>query len=79
MRIGISHQNEIGNCLVVPSNEAGNVPSADNRALLPCLNLKGVPQDYKTAIKLYTLPAEQGNALAQYNLGIMHSFGLGVI
>ena len=39
----------------------------------------GVPQDYKTAIKLYTLPAEQGNALAQYNLGIMHSFGLGVI
>ena len=34
----------------------------------------GVPQDYKTAVKLYTLPAEQGNALAQYNLGIMHNF-----
>ena len=40
---------------------------------------KGVPQDYKTAIKWYTLSAKQGNNLAQYNLGIMYSFGLGVV
>ena len=29
----------------------------------------GVTQDYKTAVKWFTLAAEQGNALAQYNLG----------
>ena len=39
----------------------------------------GVPQDYKKAVKWFTLAAEQGDAVAQYNLGIMHSFGLGVV
>ena len=38
----------------------------------------GVNQDYKTAIKWFTLAAEQGNALAQYNLGL-HLFLLGKI
>ena len=37
-----------------------------------------VTQDYKTAVKWYTLAAEQGNALAQYNLGRLHYFGTGV-
>ena len=38
-----------------------------------------VTQDYKTAVKWFTLAAEQGDAVSQYNLGIMYSFGLGVV
>ena len=41
-------------------------------------NGKGVPQDYKTAVKWYTLAAEQGNAYAQNNLGTMYYQGEGV-
>ena len=41
-------------------------------------NGKGVPQDYKTAVKWYTLAAEQGNADAQVNLGDMYRKGDGV-
>ena len=40
---------------------------------------KGVPKDYKTAVKWFSLSAEQGNAKAQYHLGVAHSFGLGVV
>ena len=40
---------------------------------------KGIPQDYKTAVKWYTLSAEQGNARAQYSLGERYAFGDGVI
>jgi TPR repeat protein len=39
---------------------------------------QGVPQDYKTAVKWYTLAAEQGYASAQYNLGVMYDNGQGV-
>ena len=38
----------------------------------------GVPQDYKTALKWYTLAAEQGNADAQLVLGYMYGLGQGV-
>jgi hypothetical protein len=38
----------------------------------------GVPQDYKTAVKWYTLAAKQGFANAQSNLGLMYDQGLGV-
>ena len=38
----------------------------------------GVPQDYKTAVKWYTLTAEQGHAKSQYNLGYMYQNGQGV-
>ena len=38
-----------------------------------------VTQDYKTAVKWFTLAAKQGDAVSQYNLGIMYSFGLGVV
>ena len=38
----------------------------------------GVPQDSKTAVKWYRLAAEQGNALAQNNLGVMYGNGRGV-
>jgi TPR repeat protein len=39
---------------------------------------QGVPQDYKTAVKWYKLAAEQGDADAQYNLGVMYAEGKGV-
>ena len=39
----------------------------------------GVTQDYKTAVKWYRLSAEQGNAFAQLNLGLMYALGQGVI
>ena len=38
----------------------------------------GVPQNYKTAMKWYTLAAEQGDASAQSNLGWMYNQGKGV-
>ena len=40
---------------------------------------RGIPKDYKTAVKWFALSAEQGNAKAQYHLGVAHSFGLGVV
>ena len=41
-------------------------------------NGRGVLQDYKEAVKWYRLAAEQGNANAQYNLGVMYDNGEGV-
>jgi len=38
----------------------------------------GVPQDDKTAVKWYTLAAEQGDAFAQTSLGLMYRNGNGV-
>jgi len=35
-------------------------------------------KDYKEAVKLYRLSAEQGDAEAQYNLGLMYDEGQGV-
>ena len=37
-----------------------------------------VPQDYKEAVRLYRLSAEQGDREAQYNLGVMYGKGQGV-
>ena len=42
-------------------------------------NGEGVPQDYSTAVKWYSLAAEQGHASAQGNLGVMYAFGQGVL
>ena len=42
-------------------------------------NGEGVPQDDKTAVKWYTLAAEQGDADAQSNLGLRYYNGEGVI
>ena len=39
---------------------------------------QGVPQDDKTAMKWYTLAAEQGDADAQISLGWMYEKGIGV-
>ncbi|WP_419591592.1 tetratricopeptide repeat protein, partial [Thiolapillus sp.] len=39
---------------------------------------QGVRQDLKEAVKWYRRAAEQGYALAQYNLGLMYANGRGV-
>ena len=39
----------------------------------------GVPQDDKTAVKWYTLAAEQGVASAQYSPGVMYYNGTGLL
>jgi TPR repeat protein len=39
---------------------------------------QGVPQDYAQAIKWYRLAAEQGEADAEFNLGIMYFYGRGL-
>jgi uncharacterized protein len=39
-------------------------------------NGNGVVQDYAEAVKWYRLAAEQGNAQAQYNLGLMYANGM---
>jgi len=39
---------------------------------------KGAKKDYKKAVKWYTKAAEQGNAYAQSNLGVMYEQGQGV-
>lgn len=38
----------------------------------------GVPQDYAEAVRWYRLAAEQGNSVAQRNLGAMYRNGHGV-
>jgi len=39
---------------------------------------EGVAQDYKEATKWYQLAALQGDAVAQFNLGLMYDQGNGV-
>ena len=42
-------------------------------------NGEGVPESDKTAVKWYTIAAEQGDAMAQNNLGVMYANGDGVL
>jgi TPR repeat protein len=39
----------------------------------------GVAQDYKEAVRWWTLAAQQGDADAQTNLGVMYGLGKGVL
>ena len=41
-------------------------------------NGQGFLQDYAEAVKWYRLAADQGNASAQRNLGIMYEYGRGL-
>ncbi len=42
------------------------------------VSLEGVAQDYVAAVRWFRAAAEQGNAEAQYDLGLMYLEGLGV-
>ena len=42
-------------------------------------NGQGVSQDYGRAVELFRKAANQGNAIAQDNLGVMYQNGLGVL
>ena len=39
---------------------------------------RGAPKDYAEAVKWWRKPADQGNAGAQYFLGLMYDYGEGV-
>ncbi len=41
-------------------------------------NGQGVPEDDAEAVRWYRLAADQGNATAQFNLGVMYDTGRGV-
>jgi hypothetical protein len=41
-------------------------------------NGQGVPQDYVEAVRWYRIPAENGMADAEYNLGLMFANAKGV-
>ena len=60
-----------------PLAEKGNAKAQNNFGIM-YKEGKGVPQDYKEAIKWYRLSAEQGASNAQYNLGLMFREGKGV-
>ena len=61
-----------------PLAEAGDASAQINLGFM-YINGRGVPQDYKEAVKWYKLAAEQGLAQAQYNLGVMYDNGDGVL
>ena len=56
-----------------PSGGLALTPAADLEA-----NGQGVPQNYAAALKLFRLAADQGNAVAQYNIGLIYKNGNGV-
>ena len=54
--------------------------SFDTKACLAQSNIgvmhrdgQGVPQNFKEALRWYTKAAEQGNANAQFNLGVLYT------
>jgi hypothetical protein len=57
--------------------EQGYAPAQDNLGWMYQKG-RGVPQDYKEAVKWYRLAAEQGYAYGQNNLGVMYEQGRGV-
>ena len=58
--------------------EQGNVSAQLNLGVMYKKG-RGVPQDYKIAVKWYKLAAEQGNADAQFTLGFMYDSGQGAL
>jgi TPR repeat protein len=61
----------------MPLAEQGNVSAQYNLGVM-YENGTGTPQNYKIAVKWYTLAAEQGFAGAQYNLNTQYSLGQGI-
>ena len=60
-----------------PLAAGGNSVAQNNLGVL-YRHVWGVRQDYKEAVRLYTLATEQGYASAQFNLGVMYEEGEGV-
>jgi len=69
------YQTEIN--ILKPRAEQGYAAAQFNLGLMYD-NGQGVAQDYKVAVKWYTLAAQQGDVDAQYNLGLMYAQGQGV-
>jgi TPR repeat protein len=63
--------------LVRPLAEQGNASAQNNLGLMYETG-RGVPQDYKAAVKWLGLAADQGDTNAQLNLGLKYDNGLGV-
>ena len=69
--------------LAVANNEAskGYLQHNDETRIIDNKNFSishGVPQSYTEAVKWYLKSAEQGNVIAQYNLGVCYESGRGV-
>ena len=54
------------------------MPTPSTTSASCTINGQGVPQDYAEAVTWYRKAAEQGDADAQYNLGVMYAKGQGV-
>ncbi len=64
--------------LICGATHASELSSADERALIHDANIALSQQDYRTAFIKYSTLAEQGNAVAQFNLGVLYLNGQGV-
>lgn len=64
--------------LICVSVHANELSSADEKALIHDANIALSQQDYKTAFSKYSKLAEQGNAVAQFDLGVLYLNGQGV-
>ena len=64
--------------LLRPFAEQGNKKAQYTLGVMYAQGGRGVPQDYKEAVKWYRLSAAQGNAEAQSSLGLMYHEGKGV-
>jgi TPR repeat protein len=54
------------------------LPSKAIPALKPYVNGEGVPKNYVEALKWFRRSADQGDAIGQYQLGVMYHNGQGV-
>ena len=64
--------------MVSAGSRAGNALPRSLTSASCTTMAKAFRQDYKEAIKWYRLAAEQGDALARHNLGVMFDDGDGV-
>ena len=75
LNVGIEVENP--EQLEVISNKDFNELALNDQAML-YLYGRGVKQDFKEAVRLFSIMAEEGNEYAQANLGLMYSDGKGV-
>ena len=75
LKVGIEVENP--EQLEVISNKDFNELALNDQAML-YLYGRGVKQDFKEAVRLFSIMAEEGNEYAQANLGLMYADGKGV-